>query len=506
MATVIDVLLAASPLLVAMATLLVLQWPAGLAGGLGCLLAVGLGLLHPSFALTPDRMPLALLRGLLVALLVAYVVFFGLLLHELTARGRALARLSRALAAAGGGPVAGALVLCLPLGAFFEAVSGFGVGIVIVAPLLLALGFPRQRAALLALLTQNAVPWGAMAVGTLLGAELAGLAPTAIGVGVAYLNVPLFLYFGLLVVVLAGGWNAMRQRLALAVAMGAGMAAVAWWGTVLLGVELAMVVGGPLVAAIGLLWLRRQRAGSGADGASEEAVHLPPLGRALAPYVVLVAGLLASRLLDPLRGWLQGNVVLSVPHVSFSLPLLYSPGFWLAIACVATVPLLRLSRGEVLAALATVWRRWLRTAVALAAFLVLSEVMLRGGMTERLALAMAAALGPAYVVAVPLIGGLGGFLTGSNAASNALFMHLQLQAAEALGVAPLVVAAAQNTAGAALSLASPQRVVLVTAVVGLAGKEGELTRAALLVGAGVVVLVALAELAWLGGVGALLFK
>lgn len=436
-----------------------------------------------------------MLRGLLVTLLVAYVVFFGLLLYQLMARGRAVARLAAELAALGGDRAARTLVLCLPLGAFFEAASGFGVGIVVVAPLLLALGYPAPRAALLALLTQNAVPWGALAVGTVLGAQLAGLPPDRLGLGSAYLSVLLFPYFAALTFVLAGGGAALRANLGLLATVSASLALAALAGTALLGVELAMVVGGPVAAGLALAWLARRDRPAASEVPAEEG--LPSLRRALAPYAVLVAGLLASRLIGPLRDWLLGHAVLAVPAAGFSLPLLYSPGFWLALACVATLPLLGLGRAAALEELGRTARRWWPATLALAAFLVLSELMLAAGLTGRLAEATALLLGPAYALAAPAVGGLGGFLTGSNAGGNAMFMRFQLGMAEALGAPPLALAAVQNTAGAALSLASPQRVALATAVVGLSGKEGELVRPALLVGAGVLALVALGELAWL---------
>jgi lactate permease len=492
-----DAALAAGPLLAALLCLLVLRRSAGVAGGIACALALALVLVHGSFALPADQVGLAMLRGMLVTLLVTYIVFFGLLLYHLMARGRAMDRLVHELSTLGGDRAARTLVLCLPLGAFFESASGFGVGIVIVAPLLLALGYSPWRAALLALLTQNAVPWGALSVGTILGAELGGLSSTELGLGSAYLSTGLFPYFAILALLLEGGIPALRANLGLASVVSGLMALVAWAGSLLLGVELAMVVGGALVAGIALIWLRRRAAPRTAPIEANGADGLPALTRALVPYAVLVTTLLGSRLIEPVRVWLVSHVVLSVPAVPFSLPLLYSPAFWLAMSCAAAIPVLRLDRSATLQELGRTVSRWRPATVALAAFLVLSELMLQSGMTEHLASATASLLGPAYILAAPAVGGLGGFLTGSNAAGNAMFMGFQLRMAEQLHLPPLLLAAIQNTAGAALSLASPQRIVLVTAVVGLSGKEGELMRVALLIGLGVIVLVAVSGLTWL---------
>jgi lactate permease len=491
-----DALVAAGPLVLAVGALLLLRRSALVAGALGCGLALGVARLWPSFVLPWEAIALAALRGLLVTLLVAYVVFFGLLLYRLMARGQAIASLAHRLATLGGDRAARTLLLCLPLGACFEGARGFGVGIVIVAPLLLALGHAPARAALLALLTQNAVPWGALAVGTLLGAELAGLAPTALGVGCAYLSWLLFPYFGALALWLGEGPRALRRHAGLLALTSVLLALAAWGGTLLLGVELALVVGGAVVAVV-LVALLRPRAG---QLSAPPAPTLLSWRRALVPYAALVAGLLVSRL-TPLRDWLLAHAVLQVPAAAFALPILYSPGFWLALACGVAVAVLRLDRAAVVGELRETWRRWWPATLALATFLVLAEVMLRAGMTAQLAAAAAESLGPRYVLAAPAVGGLAGFLTGSNAAGNAMLMAFQLQMAERLGVAPLVLAAVQNTASADLSLASPQRVVLAAAVVGLGGHEGWLLRRALPIGLGVVGLITAAQLVWLALLG-----
>jgi lactate permease len=91
----------------------------------------------------------------------------------------------------------------------------------------------------------------------------------------------------------------------------------------------------------------------------------------------------------------------------------------------------------------------------------------------------AVGLGKFYPLAAPAIGALGGALTGSNAASNALFMPLQVEAANSTGASKALVAAIQNVAGSHASLLAPQRVILAATATGLLGQEGRIIRAAL---------------------------
>lgn len=64
---------------------------------------------------------------------------------------------------------------CFLLGPFFETTVGFGMGIVILIPLLLRMGLAPVSAVTFSLFSQMLVPWGALGVGTIVGAEIAGI-------------------------------------------------------------------------------------------------------------------------------------------------------------------------------------------------------------------------------------------------------------------------------------------------------------------------------------------
>jgi len=115
--------------------------------------------------------------------------------------------------------------------------------------------------------------------------------------------------------------------------------------------------------------------------------------------------------------------------------------------------------------------------VAAAPFVVAAVALL--GMRLPAAWAGLAALGGPYPAVAPVVGALGGWLTGSNAASNALFMPLQIEAARGLDVSESLTAATQNVSGSHASLLVPQRVILAATATGLLGREGDVTKAAL---------------------------
>lgn len=571
------VALAAAPLLAALVFLLVARLSGARAGLLAWGLAVVVALAPGPYRLDGSALLGASLKGFLLSLIVLYVLLAGLLLYNLLERAGAITAIARGLGTAARDPARRALVIVGGLSPFFESVSGFGLAVVVVAPLLLALGFGRRRATLLALLGQNAVPWGAMAIGTLIGAELVGMPARTIGVGSAYLNGPLAFVYDALVVVVAAGAPAVLRRLPDVALSAAALAAGVWVCSRWVSVELAGVLAGLLAAAAELAyarWVERRagwhgpagtapraeagpaaeaavgaEAGAGAParaaagavpatgaeaatgvgsgagaaeagaaaGASVPPEGLPapaarravsagspaapaegddppavaagtgrgtagtpmPAALAFVPYYVLIAGLLASRLVPPLAAWLQARLVLEAPAYGFRLPLVYSPGFFLLLACAAAVVAFRLPAPAVGRALAATLRQWWPAAGATAAFLMLSTVMYAAGMTPHLAAAAAAAAGSEFAFASPFVGGLGGLMTGSNTGGNAMLIQFQVEAARRAGLPPEVLAVANNVAAANATMASPPRVALAAAVTGQAGQEGRILRSAL---------------------------
>src|SRR5215218_4049532 len=174
---------------------------------------------------------------------------------------------------------------------FFESVTGFGVAVVISAPILLAAGFTPLRSAVLASWGQCAVPWGALGVGTVIGAHLAGMGFGTLSDVSAFLSVPLFPVYGVAAVAIAGGWTGVRRRGAEAIVLGL----VAGSGTLLTSLylvpELSGAVGG--LAATALFLARRRNRLAGV-----------PV-RALLPYAFLLALLAAANGIGALRSVLE---------------------------------------------------------------------------------------------------------------------------------------------------------------------------------------------------------
>ncbi len=448
MVDLLGIVIAAMPFVVAAVGLVGLGWPASTAGGASLTVAVLGAVVWPDLEAT--AVPGALFAGFGTSAQVLYVLFGGLLLYNLLSAGGAVDAVSRFLGGLEPDRVALAAGVVVGVAPFFESVTGFGVAVVISAPILLAAGFTPLRAAVLASWGQCAVPWGALGVGTVIGAQLAGMGFGTLSDMSAYLSIPLFPVYGVAAVALAGGWTGVRRRGAEAIVLGL----VAGVGTLLTSLylvpELSGAVGG--LAATAFFVARRR----------DRLAGVPV--RALLPYAFLLALLAAANGIRALRSVLEELG-----------PVFDGPGFPLLASGALAALLLGLGGEEIGAATRRTATQWLPVAGAVLTFVLAGEVVAESGAAGLLA-GGAAALGFLFPAVSPVLAALGGALTGSNAASNALFMPLQVEAARGLELSEELTAAVQNVAGSHASMLAPQRMVLAATAAGLLGREGDILR------------------------------
>jgi lactate permease len=288
-----------------------------------------------------------------------------------------------------------------------------------------------------------------------IGARLSDTSFAALSDWSALLSLPLFPVYGVAAVAFAGGMGGIRRRGTEAVLLGL----LAGVGTLLTSVflipELSGAIGG-LSATAAFLVLRRRRLG-----------RLDVPVRALVPYAILLALLALTNGPEAARTLIEGLG-----------PVFAGPGLPLLISAMFAAFVFSLGARSVGGAVSGTAGQWLPTAGAVLTFVLAGEVVAGSGAAALLA-SGAAKLGDFYLIAAPVVGALGGVLTGSNAASNALFMPLQIEAAHSLGLSDTLMAAIQNVSGSHASLLAPQRVVLAATATGLLGREGEIVRAAL---------------------------
>ncbi len=491
-------LLASAPLAVVLIGMAALRWSAAVAGAAGLAVALGLALGPFDLAAATGAPPGAAAAGVLAeaahsTAVILWIILPALALYEFQRRSGAVARIREALSGLTEDRRLQAVLIAWFFGLFMEGAAGFGTPVALAAPLLVGIGFAPVRAVVLALIGHAAAAsFGAVGTPALVQAEITGLPAGAIAAATAGLHALLGTGLVVTLVWMAGegplsrrdlGWSGLAAALFLVPYLAL---------AVLAGPELPALGGGlvGMAAFVSLLRRRRPEAGGG----------LRRLGPDLVPYLIIVALVLATRLVPPLREAAGGVVLdwsLRDDTFSGSVQPLYHPGTLLfagfALGALAT------GRAEHLApAMLAAARRLAPVALALLLLLALSRVMVHAGMIDTLASA-ATRTGPAWPLLAPWVGVLGTFVTGSTTASNILFTEFQVTTATALSLPLVAMVAAQGFGAAIGNVVAPYNIIAGGATVGLSGREGDILArtapaCALYTVAGGAVLLALAAL------------
>ena len=397
------------------------------------------------------------------------VLFPGLWLYRLQVVTGGLTKCIAVLQRSFRTPEVRVLVLVIAVSPFVESISGFGVCVLVVAPLLVALDIAPIRAGLLVLLSQISIPLGALGVGTMVGAQLSGLPVDLVGTQSLILSAPLPAIHALAALHIFGGVSALKRYWWLAIIAGVVKGVLDPLFASAMSIEVAGALSAACVIALFFAIDRMLRAAS--DGTDV------PVGRsvlvALVPYTVLVATLVITRTVPPIRDFLSGIAVVDVFGSGFTYPLFYIPGFWILVAIAATIATSRPPTGDVFKSVDLTWRQFYPAGVTILGFLFIAQIMVFSGMARSVALA-ASSLGDVYVLAAPVLGAVGGWLTASNSGGNAMFVPLQVEIAKQLGMSKEWIVAANNAAASYGTVGSPGRVTLVSVTMGHRDLESEL--------------------------------
>jgi len=520
--------------IVAIGTLLVgLRWSArnAMAVGFVVVVAVALGV----WGVEPLAIVASAIQGLGIALDILYIVFGALLLLATLDASGAMAAIRAGFTRVSPDRRVQAIIIAWMFGAFMEGASGFGTPAAVVAPLLLALGFPAMAAVMAGLVIQSTpVTFGALGTPILVGVR-GGLAGTSaeeriVAAGgsldsflvevthtAALLHAAVGLLIPLFIVAMLTRFFGERRRFTEGLevwpfALFAGLAFVGpYWVTArFLGPEFPSLIGGLIgltivVSAARMSFLQPAepwdfgpRDGWDAtwmgDLEPDAAAPRQVIGtaRAWSPYVILAGVLVITRVPElGVQAVLRAvnptwHDILGYAGVSAGFEFLYLPGFVFLIAVVASYLIHGMSGSEIRTSWATAGRQIVRAAPAMLIAVPLVRIFINSGtafsggdlasMPLTLAQGASVAVGGAWPAVAPLFGALGAFAAGSNTISNIMFAQFQFVTAEAIGASPAVVVAAQAVGGAAGNMVTVHNVVAAAATVGLIGREGEVLR------------------------------
>ncbi|HET8795717.1 MAG TPA: L-lactate permease [Arthrobacter sp.] len=531
-------LLALAPIVVVGVLLAGFRWPAKYAMPVGYIAAVLVAMLVWGMDFT--GILAASLEGLITAATLLYIVFGALLLLATLTVGGAMSTIRAGFNHISADRRVQAIIIGWLFGSFIEGASGFGTPAAVIAPLLLALGFPAMAAVMVGLIIQSTpVSFGAVGTPIIIGvggglggdpavedrmAELGVTFPefiASIGFEVALMHAIIGLLIPLIMVCMLTGFFGPERRFrdGLAIwpfALYASLAMTVPYVLVarFLGPEFPSLIGGLVgltlvmfTSSRGFLmpkdtfefgpraeWPVRWMGTIDPAEATDTSARMSTV-RAWVPYLLVAVLLVLSRIIEPLTNFLTGvaipfNNILGT-EISTAVQPLYLPGFILILASLTGYLLHRMNGRQIAQTWKVSGKQLAGTAVALLFAVPLVRVLIQSGpalndsglpsMPVVLAEGAAAVAGDSWPVIAPWIGALGAFIAGSNTVSNLTFSQFQFSTGVAIGAPPETVVAAQAVGGAGGNPIAIHNIVAASATVGLLGREGDLLRKTIII-------------------------
>lgn len=487
----VSALVAALPILVLLLMLGVLRKPAWIAAlsGLGTAMVVALF----AYGMPVTKMLSATAYGAAFGLLpIGWIVFWAIILYRITLETGKFEIIKDSIGSLTDDRRLQALLIAFAFGAFIEGAAGFGTPVAVAAAMLAGLGFSPFYAAGICLLANTApVAFGSIGIPVFTLAGITGLPLQELSSSVGRICAPISLLVPGYLVVVMGGWRALRGVLPAAIACGVSFALMQFLVSNFIGPHLTDILSS--LSAIGSLiilfklWKPKDKFALEGEGA-HVAPRKHPTGEVLlawSPYAFLVIMVLLWGQ-DAVKSVLN-TVTVSIPWpglhneverippvvakaapyaAMYTLNWLSAAGTACAVACFLSMIVLRLSLAQIRKVFVVTCKQLALSMLTIAAVLGLAFLMNYCGATVTLGLAFAAT-GVLFPFFSSLLGWLGVFLTGSDTSANALFGNLQVVTAGRLGLDPVLMAASNSSGGVMGKMISLQSIAVAAAATGM---------------------------------------
>ncbi|SET50602.1 lactate permease [Nitrosomonas marina] len=521
------------PLLLAAFLLAGLNWPARRAMPIVLLVTTGIALIV--WEMSFNRVMASILQGLILTVSILWIVFGAILLLNTLKYAGAISAIRRGFSNISPDRRVQVIIVAWLFGCFIEGVSGFGTPAAVIAPLLVALGFPALAAVMVGMMVQSTpVSFGAVGtpiiVGISGGLDKADITEKLVAAGsdwnaferlitseVALIHALAGLLMPLLMCMMLtrffGRNKSWTEGLAIApFAIFAGCAFVIPYtlAGVYLGPEFPSIVGaltGLLIvlpaARIGFLIPKKQWDFTVAGDWPSEwlgsiEIKLDDLvsrshvaiSTAWLPYAMLAALLVLTRTNTDIKTWLSSHLtlewqsILGEVDISGGIQFLYLPGGIMIMTVLIAFFMYRMQWHRIKPALKESTQTLFGAGFVLIFTIPMVRILINSDVNlvdlpsvpQAMAQSVAASVGGIYAFYAPAVGALGAFIAGSNTVSNLMLAQFQYDMARLIGASGELLVAAQAVGAAAGNMIAVHNIVAASATVGLLGREGKVLR------------------------------
>ncbi|WP_303324253.1 L-lactate permease [Actinomyces radicidentis] len=456
---------------------------------------------------------------------IIYIIIAAVWLYNLTEVSGRSQDLKAVFNAIGKGDMrAQALIVAFSFCGLLEGLAGFGAPVAITGAMLVTLGLPKMKAALVTIVGNAIyVGFGAMAIPVTTAAKLGGgQDPATVGAFMGHLTWIICVLMPFILLTVLDGARAIRQLWPLALVSGVATGAGHFLGPSV-SYELTSVIAALLGLAASYVFLLVWTPTTPDEYRTETDESSKPDGErvalALLPYVLVVIIIAITKLWKGLNAalaatdlkieWpgiygqlLKGDGTPSTSPI-YTLQTLSNPGTWIFVTAIIVTFVyaarsssgrFQVSSGRLLRVLPETIYNLRMSILTIAMVMALAYVMNFSGQTTAVGAALATT-GAAFAFLSPILGWVGTAVAGSATSAGALFANLQFTAAQGAGLDPRILLAANTIGGGIGKIVSPQNLAIVTTAVQAPGADAEVLKKAAPFSIGLLLLLCLLVLA-----------
>lgn len=427
---------------------------------------------------------ISMAKGFSLALFVILIIWGAIFLYNLVYEVQALQVINRNLERIFTNRFLQFLLLSWIFSAFLQGIAGFGVPVIVVTPILIALGF-NPVASVSAVLAGHswAISFGSMG-SSIYAINMVTHAPLdQIVTYMAVFGCCAMCCTGLTVCYIYGGRKQLISGFPYIIGLSVVMGGMLY---ILASLEMFSVIGlltgfTGLAACFAINSFKR-------DKTEKIVLYKGQLNllQAVLPYLLIVVLSILFYILDPkfvlgfdFPGYQTGLgdlVEKEADYVTFNL-LKYPFSIIMMASAISMILFYRkktLDRKKAKSILVQTVKKCVPTTVTIVFLLNTAVIMMDSGMINEIAQWLVAITKDLYPLAAPLIGLLGAFVTGSNTNSNIIFGYLQETAATSLGMSAAIMCAAQSIGASVGCAIGPTTVSLGSTAAQIQGQESQI--------------------------------
>ncbi|WP_116112777.1 L-lactate permease [Austwickia chelonae] len=506
----LSALVAMIPILAMLITLGGLRWRAHYAGlfswGLACIVAVAV-----------FKMPIAMVaatsaEGFLYGIFpIVWILLAAIWMYQVTVISGRFDDLRRTFYLISDDTRVLGLLIAFCFGGLLEALAGFGAPVAITTVMLIAIGFSKLRAAIVALLA-NTVPvaFGAVGLPVLMAAKTADMDVYAIAPITGRITAILCLVVPFLLLAVMDGKHGVKQCWPFGLVVGLTFGITKWIISGSALYNLTEVFSAVVSVVVAIAFTRVWKPAGSAEARPRVGAPLVPeveggpveaqstdasdltrqrIFMAVVPYVLVIVVFAIANLapvakfaksLDVKIPWpvLTGELLDSAgkasSHQTYTFSWASTPGILLAFVAILVGLIYKVSMKDLFGELVVNAKKMKFTVLTIGSVVALAYVMGDSGQTLALGMWIAGA-GVIYPFLAPILGWIGTYVTGSDTSANILFSGLQAGVGDQIGHKALLVGS--NAAGGVVGkMISPQSLAIAATAMSLAGAESTVLR------------------------------